>query len=308
MSRVEYETCGMKGAREACVLTALCGMLALVTTGCMALRPGWTHETDTTAGVATSEERQTARELWAQADSTESLGAAIEAYETILPRAPRDLDVLCKLSQCYCLQGAAYAESMAHKKRAYKKAIQLAERALATDPTFLERVQAGASVGEASTVLSEEHMEAMMLWVNGVSYYFKECQSPLQRMVNFRWMARCQQVVDHMESLDPNWGQGAVLFTKAVFFLGLPEFAGGDMIKSAQYFQRAIAAGPRSTLHRWGRAKYYATKIGDREMFISDLQWVLDQPLRASEDPPYPWRVVFHREARSMLEHVDRYF
>jgi hypothetical protein len=60
-------------------------------------------------------------------------------------------------------------------------------------------------------------------------------------------------------------------------------------------------------LSRWGRAKYFHVRDGNRQGFQDDLRWVLAQDADASGEAYY-WRAYFQRDAREALAELDRYF
>ena len=147
----------------------------------------------------------------------------------------------------------------------------------------------------------------MFFWVNAVFYSYKEGQGFIGQMINFRWMKRAKQVMEHMTSIDPDWGGGALHFTWGVYFLSIPESIGGDRKKSAQYFRKAIEIGPKNLLNRWGRAKYYHIKMNNPQGFREDLEWVLSRDIQQSAGHP-AWNTFFVKDARRLLDTMDRYF
>ena len=58
--------------------------------------------------------------------------------------------------------------------------------------------------------------------------------------------------------LDPAYEHGAVPFSLAIYFIGLPASAGRDLERSAELFAQSVADAPTSLLAPWGRAKYLA--------------------------------------------------
>jgi tetratricopeptide (TPR) repeat protein len=251
--------------------------------------------------------RSQAEALVQEAGTGEKVEALIGRYEEILQIDPQDCDALSKLGEYHCLLGAAYAKSRTDKKREYFLAIQFCERAMATNGEFKALVSDGKDVGEACRVLGVREMDAMFFWSMAISYLFKECQGTIGSMVNFSWMKRCRQVMERMLEVDPEWRDGVVSFSWGIYYLALPKAVGGDMKKSSEFLDRAIQAGPKSLLHRWGRAKYYDVKIGDAEAFREDLEWVIAQDPRQSVNPTYPWSAYFQRDAKAMLERSKKY-
>ena len=60
-------------------------------------------------------------------------------------------------------------------------------------------------------------------------------------------------------------------------------------------------------MNRWARAKYFHTKMKNREAFIDDLYWVIAQDIRKTEGH-YAWKSFYKRDALRLLENVDTYF
>ncbi len=275
--------------------------------GCLTWRPGWEGvSVRPTSGVAEQAWRE-AELLLADADSEAKVRAAITAQQRVLEADPGHQPALARLGELHVLLGAAYLESRGAKKAAYLAGIRACELAMAANPQFAAAVRSGASVDEASLWLGREHAGAMFWWITGVSYLFKECQTPPQRVINFKWMKRTQNVLRRLSELDPTFQDGGVPFTWGIFYLALPKAVGGDLAKSAASFDEAITLSPGALLFRWGRAKYLHEKTGDRAAFEADLRWVVAQdPHRAAS--PYRWNVYFQRDARALLAAADRLF
>lgn len=289
-------------------LAPLLGSLLLV--GCMSWSPGWetpyrpsSAATDTAPGSRHGD----ADELFATAGDGDALAEARRAYERRLETSPEDYDTLVRLSEIYILTGAAYSPTRRAKAEAYITGIRLAEAAMATNEAFRRRVEGGANLGEAVDELGADEMKAMLLWVTGVSYYFKECLSGPGHLVNFRWMARTRETTEHMMAVDPDFEHGAVPFSLGIYYLALPPSAGGDLERSKELIDRAVAASDGHLLARWGRAKYLRVATGDREGFEEDLRWVLSRDPRDASSP-FAWNVYMQRDAEEMLSRIDSIF
>jgi hypothetical protein len=64
---------------------------------------------------------------------------------------------------------------------------------------------------------------------------------------------------------------------------------------------------PDWIINRWGRARYYHIKTGNREAFEEDMRWVLEQDPHTGGSI-YPWNVYFQNDAREKLDNIDHYF
>lgn len=287
-----------------------------VCAGCMSWTPGWKAPVPPRGAGEVEAALQRADALFEVADDAAQLRAAIAAYDTALQALPVGSDgrlpvaaarPLTQLAEAHVLFGAAYAQGKPEKARSYITGIRYAEQAMACVPAFRRRVEAGASISEAVAELGREQMRPMLFWVTGVSFYFKECLRAPSHLWNFRWMLRTREVMTRMMEVDPEAEHGAVPFSLAIYYLGLPKSAGGDLGRSAELLAQAEAQAPGALLTRWGRAKYLYVRTGDRAGFQRDLEWVLAQDPRR-EDGQYRWNVYFQRDAREMLSRIDRWF
>ena len=291
------------------VIAGLCASLVLFMTvaGCMMWHPKWPDVSNTPMRQDASDRLEEALRLGNKADSRSSINAAVAAYQAVLDVDPENYQAFVDLAQFHLLLGDAYATTISEKKVFFQKAMVYAEGAMFTNPSFKQSIQQGKPTWEACRVLSVREMDTMFFWINAVFYSYKEGQGYIGQVINFRWIQRAKQVMDHMTSIDPDWGGGALHFTWGVYFLSIPESIGGDRKKSAQYFSKAIEVGPKNLVNRWGRAKYYQIKMNNPQGFRDDLEWVLSRDLR--ESPGHPaWNTFFVKDARRLLDTMDRVF
>lgn len=282
---------------------------AFLLVGCMSWTPGWESAAvpPSTPGSAGEPSIEQAEQAFYRADSREALEEARSEVARILADGGASKRSLRLASEIEILKGAAYDPDRGAKTNSYRNGIEYAERAMATHPEFAAKIRDGAELAEAVEVLGAEYGEEMLLWVTGVSYYFKECLSGLGHLVNFRWMLRTSTVMDHLAAVAPELQHGAVPFSLGIYNIGLPRSAGGDLELAAEYLDSAVSQSGSSLLPRWGRAKYLWVKTGDEEAFRSDLEWVLAQDPNGG-DSPYSWNAYFQRDAREMLANIDRWF
>jgi len=241
------------------------------------------------------------------ANTVDKLQTAIMAFEKVLESDPLSYDALCHLSTYNLLLGDAYLQKSSEKIDCFKKALQYSEWAMYTNPAFKRMVDSGKPVWEAVDSLSVEQMDAMLFWTTAVFYYYKEGLGAFGQIINYPWIRRAKRVLARMTGLEPAWGGGGVYFIWGIYYLSIPRSVGGNRTLSAVFFEKAIEAGPNWLLNRWGRAKYFHVKLGNRDQFVEDLQWVLDQDIAAAGGP-YAWKVYFINDARYMLGHIDDYF
>jgi TRAP transporter T-component len=282
----------------------------LLVGGCMSWTPGWQSPSPVRRAQDVGDAEvalEHAKTLLESADSARRLQGAIAAYDEALRSAPDSGLLLVGLAEAHILYGAAYADERRQKAHSYITGIRYAEQAMALNAEFRRRVEGGESLGEASVALGRDELRPMLFWVTGVSYYYKECLGGLGQLTQFRWMLRTREVMERMMALDPAYEHGAVPFSLAIYFIGLPASAGRDLTRSADLLAQAVSESPTSLLTRWGRARYLHVKTGDRAAFRRDLEWVLAQDPTAA-DSPLRWNVYFQRDARELLAQIEHWF
>lgn len=276
-------------------------------TGCVSWQPDWPVTDPMVPRPDVRALRQTAEDLAAVADDRESLQAAMDAWGRVLVQDPHHVPALTELANQTILMGTAHTAARQAKGECFRAAMRLCERAMYTNPDFKALADQGGPPWEACRVLGPEDLPAMMFWTTAVLYRFKEVLTFPEQALNLYWVERTGPFLARMEALDPAWGGGAIQFTRSLYFGILPGVLGGDDERSRQCLETAVAFGPPWMLSRWGRARYFHVRDGDRQGFEEDLHWVLGQDVAAAGEAPC-WRAYFHRDAREALDNADRYF
>ena len=92
-----------------------------------------------------------------------------------------------------------------------------------------------------------------------------------------------------------------------LYYQAVPEFAGGDKAKAKEFYEKAIAAGPKLIRNRWIRAKYYQPIAGTRAGFEEDLRWIIAQDPK-SDGGEVAWNYYLIQDAKEMLANPEAYF
>ncbi|HNW28972.1 MAG TPA: TRAP transporter TatT component family protein [Spirochaetota bacterium] len=282
------------------VFAALCVAAVIGSCGCLSWKEGWKDVTGPVKKGDTGALIAKANLQIADADNREKLEALIRTYEEVLEIDPYNYEALWSLGRYYILMGVAYTDDVKVKKDYYIKAARACERAMYTNGEFKKLVDGGKTVWEASSVLKIREIEAIDYWYSALGWCYADCLNPVERILNLYWAKRNKIMLDRMMALDPAWGGGHPYTTKASYCAIIPSIAGGDLKKSAEYFEKADAAGAGWLYVRFSRAKFLHARMKDRDEYNKDLEWVIAQdPHRAKS--PYPWNVYFQREAKKML-------
>ena len=262
--------------------------------------PGWTAPPAAGGREVSAGERAEARRLGDAIDSPESARAAIRAWEAIAAAQPDEPEAWIELGCLRLLEGAAFRQRAKERLVCYVAGLQACERAMATNPEFLRRVQTGQTAWEAAAALGPREMGAMNFWSTGVFYIFRDCLGLFGRITNVRWMDRAKGMLQRMDAVDPAWEEHTSTFSWGIYYLAMPSSRGGDKVRARECFDRAVALGVHRILPRWGRGKYFYVAVGENAAARADLAAVAARDLddlRGNRS----WNRYFKAEAVRLL-------
>jgi hypothetical protein len=254
-----------------------------------------------------SRELMHADSLAAGAENEADCRAAMQKYKAILAEIPYHFHAAVSVSHLNLLIGDAFSVNRKEKSHRFREAIHYAEMAMGSNEKIRNGFLSGKRPWEMTNHFTVNEMEAIAFWINGLYYYYKDCQGPIGQMANFRWIRRAKQLTERMTELDPEWGGGMVYFLWGIYYLAIPSSVGGDPEKAAEYFQKAVETGPDWPHYRWGRGKYFHVKMKNREGFREDLEWVIQRDISKLQGHG-AWKRFFRRDAEKLLNDIDKRF
>lgn len=263
--------------------------------------PGWTVPPAAGGRTVAPAERTEARRLGDVADSAASIRTAIHAWEKIAAAQPDDPAGWIELASLRLLEGAAYRHRAKDRLACYVAALQDCERAMATNPEFLRRVQQGQKPWVAAAALGPREMGAMNFWITGVFYVFRDCLGLFGRIISVRSLEGTKPMLQRMDAIDPAWEEHTSTFSWGIYHLALPAARGGDRVRAREYFDLAVARGGHRTLPRWGRGKYFYKQTGESAAARADLAAVAARDLDDLAGSR-AWNHYFKLEAAALLE------
>ncbi len=284
---------------------AIAVIISVTFQGCMKWEPGWQLDMDLNQGSVPIDLVSQADQAFALATDGPKLKSAIDLYRKASTQPQEAIHALNRLAECQILYGAAYAKSKREKRMWYREGIRFAERAMAENPQFRDLMLSETPLDEAIPTLREDDLKAMLLWVTGVSYYYKECLGAFGHIIHFQWVKKSQSMLNRMLELNRSYEFGAVLFSQAIYDIALPESVGGSLARAESTLKEAELYAEGSLLVRWGRAKYLHSRTGDIAEMLKDLNWVLGQDPKLAPSP-LAWNIYFQEDARKMLRKLKR--
>jgi hypothetical protein len=285
--------------------TFLVGLLVWGSVGATTVRalgwtPGWTEHPAAGGRAVSAAEFDQARQLGDAIATPETARAAIRAWETIAAAQPDDPAAWIELGSLHLLEGAAFRHRAKDRLKCYIAGLQACERAMATNPDFLNRIRQGQTVWAAAAALGPHEMGAMHFWATGVFYIFRDCLGLFGRIINVRLMDRAKIMLERMDAIDPQWEESTSTFSWGIYYLAMPSSRGGDMARARACFDRAVALGEHRTLPRWGRGKYFYVAVREPAAARADLSAVAGRALDGLGGNR-SWNRYFQAEALRML-------
>lgn len=265
---------------------------ASLSTGCGAGRKSQFDYKPTDAVKASEGETRDSKvaegdEAWKKRDDKASLEAAIKAWERAVELKPDDAETLAKLAHGTYFLADGHLRKLGTASPEYlstfERGVAYGERALAAaSPKFKEHVVAGGKIEEGVKLVDPSCttcLEAM--------YWYASSLGKWARAKGFTTTLgnkdRILGVMNRALELDPEgkFFYGAVQRYFGSFYGVAPGFAGGDMNKSKDFFEKSLAIAPQYAGTKVLYADVYCVKKQDRALFDKLLDEVLAMPEEA---------------------------
>lgn len=246
-----------------------------------------------------------AQAAWNNREDPRELERAITLYEQAIAIQPNQLEVLSLLARAYYFLGDGYRRNDPEAQLAlYDKAASYGERAMALHPEFLKKVKEGGEKPEdAVQVLSPEYVPAV--------YWTASAIGKWARLKGFTTLlsqkSRVKKLMEWVTEKNPTYFYGGPYRYWGAFYALSPAFAGGDLNKSRQNFEKSLEVEPNYFGTKVLMADTYATKAQDRALYEKLLKEVLDADPRVLPDI-IPEQKVEQAKAKDLLALMEERF
>ena len=211
-----------------------------------------------------------AKTLWDNRGDKTSLQQAIGLYGKAYETAP-SYDLAVRLSYAYYFLADAF-EQGEQKSKDYYKGYEWGIRALCYDPGFRQRYQAEKrGMGDAINGVPKE-------FAGGI-FWTATCYGKWGKMRNILKQLgpakQARKMITYLYSIDKAYYYGGPARWLGAFYAIAPGIAGGDLKKSKQYYEEAIALAPAYLATKVLMAENYYPKAKDRAGYYRALDEVL---------------------------------
>ncbi len=237
--------------------------------------------------------------------------AAIEKYEAalLLHELPAGVDrwaILVRLSVLYYGKAYHYDRDLPKKDRmaTYWRGRECGwEALLMRNEEWAAAIEAGTRIPDTMVLLTADDAPAAF-WAASNWSRWGELKGILRVALDIPKVKAANQRI--LELAEDYYAGGVHRFFGA-YWIAIPPFAGKDVAKGELHFKRAIEMFPDQLETKVMYADYYARDAGDKELFVSLLQSVID----AKPDPSdtyYFEHLVAQADAARLLAQADAIF
>lgn len=242
---------------------------------------------------------------WARRAEPGQLEKAIAAWEGLAVAAPARSDVDLSLAQAYVLLAERHREAGRGEAlgEAFVDAVRASEAALAAaSPSVAARLVAGTWVEDALDGAGNEVLPAVYWYATSLAGY--ALARGLTGAVHFQ--SRVERLFAWVLARDEAYACAGAHRGLASWYARTPAAAGGDLARSRQHFDQAVAIAPRCEQNRISYAEDYAVAAQDRTLFTR-LLGETAAALAAAPDSDAD-AVIARQRALRLLARVDALF
>lgn len=248
--------------------------------------------------------RTAAEALWAQRGDEAKLREALTSYEQLLAAAPGDRDALYHLLRGYYFLGDGHLTDKDQKLEVWAKAIGYGNQCLALNSEYAGLLAKGdEDPASATRTLTKDDVPCVYWTSSALGKWAKASGIGL----TLKHLPTVKAYMTKVGELDPAYYYDGPDRYWGAYYAAIPSFAGQDLNKSKEYFDKAIAANPLFLGNHVLLAGEWAVKKQDKATFQKELEWVIAaDPTTIPEVQPE--MEAAQRQAKALLAAIDDNF
>jgi len=279
---------------------------AALIAGC-ATKSAGTYQVGATTGVADAATalKDHADTLWEQRGEKAKLEQALVKYEEAYNANPTDRHVAGRLVRGYYFLGDAHESEKEAKLATWDKAIGWGKACLAINKDFAGLMEKGdLTEGEAAAQSASVEDVPCLYWTASALGKWGKLSGLAKTL---KHLGTVKAYITTVEQLNPNFFHAGAYRYWGAYYSAAPSFAGQDLDKSKEYFDKSIEMAPDYLGTRVLVADYWATRTQDKAAFTEHLEYVV-----AADPDALPEVAVENRKeqakAKALLANMDEYF
>ncbi len=253
--------------------------------------------TATVAPDAKAALKAEAEALWAERGDKTKLQAALQKYEQAYALDPMDRDTAHHLLRGWYFLGDGHETEKEAKLAAWEPAIDWGKKCLAINAEFRGLLSKGdEDEASAARALTKEDVPCAYWTSSALGKWAK--MSGLT--TTLKHLPTVKAYMTRVGELDPTFYYNGPDRYWGAYFAAIPSFAGQDLVKSKDYFDKAIAAHPTFLGTHVLVAAEWAVKTQNKAVFESELNMVIAAPVDALPEVK-PEMEAEQRKAKELL-------
>jgi len=247
--------------------------------------------------------RSKALKSWNLRHKKSELEKAIVLYKKLSLATEDNYNYLTRLSRAHYFLADAHLVEIDMKKKFWEIGTSYGEKAMATNKNFARAMKLdGAKIEDNLTLLGEKEIGAMYWSASNLGKWAKNSGI----VTTLKYKTLIKKLISTVEKIDRSFFYYAPDRYWGAFYAIAPGFAGGDMDKSKERFEKNIKNAPDYLGTRVLYADYYMVKKEDKKNFKRLLNEVIRTKVR---DPLiHPENMVEKIKARELLRNIEDKF
>jgi len=235
---------------------------------------------------------------WAKRSDPNEIRAAIASWEKAAAADPKNVDLLVKLTRAnYFLADGFLRDNDKEYLKYMDIGVKWGEKAMiASSPEFDAKMRGGAKLPEAVPLIPKEGVPAMYWYASSLGKWAKRKSFAVLLGQKDNVRALMTRVLE----LDANYYHAGPHRYFGVFYAVAPNFAGGDLKKSKEHFEKSLQLAPNYV----GTKVLWAEELAVKEQDEATFDKLLNEVLAAPDDviPELkPEVMVEKQKARELL-------
>ena len=248
--------------------------------------------------------REQALALWAQRGDATRLRESLTAYEQLLAADASDKDALYHLVRGYYFLGDGHLTEKEEKLDVWAKSIAYGNQCLALNKDFSGLLAKGdEDPASASRVLTKEDVPCVYWTSSALGKWAKGSGIGL----TLKHLPTVKAYMTRVGELEPTYYYDGPNRYWGAYYAAIPSFAGQDLNKSKEFFDKALAANPTFLGNHVLLAGEWAVKKQDKATFEKELNWVIAADATVLPDVQ-PEMEAAQRQAKALLAAIDDNF
>lgn len=242
--------------------------------------------------------------LWNERSDKAKLQAALVKYEAAYALDPKNREVAGKLLRGWYFLGDGHESEKDAKLSAWSASIEWGKKCLAINGEFTALLAKGDEDEASAARAFVKDDVPCLYWTSSALGKWAKLTG---LTTTLKHLPTVKAYMTRVGELDASYYYNGPDRYWGAYYAVLPGFAGQDLGKSKEYFDKAIAAQPQFLGHYVLLAENWATKTQNKAEFEKQLNWVLAQDPNAIPEVKAEMEAE-QRKAKQLLAETGNYF